>query len=55
MVRREEFNALQKQVEHCLRELDVQFQRIAQMQVELDQVRRAWTKVKPPKIKRPSS
>jgi hypothetical protein len=27
--------------------LDIQFQRIAQLQAELDEVRRAWTRTKP--------
>jgi hypothetical protein len=29
------------------RELEVQFKRMAQMQSELDEVRRAWTRTKP--------
>ena len=29
------------------RTLDIQFQRMAQMQVELDEVRSAWTRTKP--------
>lgn len=34
-------------MEECCRQLDVQFQRIAQIQAELDHIRVAWSKIAP--------
>jgi hypothetical protein len=35
-------------IESLRRDLDVQFQRIAQIQAELDDLKRAWDRTKPP-------
>ena len=40
---RKEFEALRQRMDDCRRDLDVEFTRIAQIQAELDQVRKAWT------------
>ncbi len=45
-VTRAEFEALARMVEKSGRDLDLQFQRIAQIQAELDRIRIAWTKRK---------
>lgn len=42
-VTREEFSALQRKMEECMRSLDLQFKRIAQIQAELDHIRMART------------
>ena len=40
-VTREEFLALEQKVEECLQNLNLQFQRMAQIQAELDRIRNA--------------
>jgi len=47
-VNRAEFDALRQTVKQCCDSLDIQFKRIAQLQAELDHVRAAWLKQKPP-------
>ena len=44
--RNEILNALRASVEELRRDRDVEFKRIAQMQAELDEVKRAWDKMK---------
>jgi hypothetical protein len=46
-VTRAEFRRLENTLEECCRQLDVQFQRIAQIQAEMDQIRLAWSKIAP--------
>lgn len=41
-VTREEFVALERKMDECVQNLDVQFKRIAQIQAELDRIRAAW-------------
>ena len=43
-VTRREFDALARCVEDCIRTLELQFTRIAQLQAELDHIRVAWAK-----------
>ena len=46
-VTREEFERLRQVVDDCCRKLETQFTRFAQIQAELDQIRRAWAKMAP--------
>jgi hypothetical protein len=39
-------------VDKCWRDLEVQFERIAQIQAELDEIRSAWTKTKIKAVRR---
>ena len=39
-------------VDKCCRDLEVQFERIAQIQAELDEIRSAWTKTKIKAVRR---
>jgi uncharacterized protein YukE len=48
-VTRREFTALAGKVEECANNLEVQFKRIAQIQAELDRIRAAWARSKPPR------
>jgi hypothetical protein len=48
-VTRFDFNRLKSLVEDCHKTLSVQFTRIAQIQAELDEVRLAWNKTRPPR------
>jgi len=45
-VRRDEFREVTATVQQHTRDLDIQLKRIAQLQVDLDEIKRAWTKVK---------
>lgn len=45
-VTRREFEDLVRAVEDCVRSLELQFTRIAQIQAELDHIRSAWSKSK---------
>lgn len=56
-VRREEFNQLidmlnerGELLNRVLREQDIQFQRIAQLQAELDHIKQAWSKLRRPPL-----
>jgi BMFP domain-containing protein YqiC len=48
-VSRAEFDELRQVLDQCRRDIEIQFKRIAQMQAEFDQIRRAWTKTEPVK------
>jgi hypothetical protein len=37
-----------RQLEENARELEVQFKRIAQLQVDLDEIRNAWARIRKP-------
>ena len=45
-VRRDEFREMTATVQQHTRDLEIQLQRIAQLQADLDEIKRAWTKVK---------
>jgi hypothetical protein len=45
-VTRAEFDDVRRTLDECTRSLKIQFQRIAQMQAELDQMRTAGTQVR---------
>jgi hypothetical protein len=44
-----DFEILRRRVDECESANNVQFKRIAQLQSELDDVRRAWMKLTPPR------
>jgi BMFP domain-containing protein YqiC len=44
-VQREEFESVREAVGGMRRELDTQFKRLAQIQAELDAIKKAWAKV----------
>jgi hypothetical protein len=44
VITREEFTRLEARVDDLRREFHLQFQRIAQIQAELDQIQSAWIK-----------
>jgi BMFP domain-containing protein YqiC len=44
-VQREEFDSVRDAVAGMRRELDTQFKRLAQIQAELDAIKKAWAKV----------
>jgi BMFP domain-containing protein YqiC len=44
-VQREEFDSVRDAVADMRRELDTQFKRLAQIQAELDAIKKAWAKV----------
>jgi hypothetical protein len=45
----ERLRLIEQQLEDNRRDLDLQFRRIAQMQVELDNVKQAWVRMKTPR------
>lgn len=45
-VRRDEFREVLDTLQQHTRELDIQLKRIAQLQADLDEIKRAWTKAK---------
>jgi len=45
-VRRDEFREITATVQQHTRDLEIQLKRIAQLQADLDEIKRAWTKVK---------
>ena len=45
-VRRDEFREVLDTLHQHTRDLEIQLKRIAQLQADLDEIKRAWTKVK---------
>jgi len=45
-VRRDEFQEVLDTLHQHTRDLDIQLKRIAQLQADLDEIKRAWTKIK---------
>jgi hypothetical protein len=45
-VRRDEFQEVLDTLHQHTRDLDIQLKRIAQLQADLDEIKRAWTRVK---------
>jgi hypothetical protein len=46
---RRAFDETRRTLDECCRNLNIQFQRIAQLQAEFDHIRRAWVKMRAPR------
>jgi hypothetical protein len=49
---RRAFDEMRHTVDECSRNLNIQFQRIAELQAELDSIRGAWIKIRAPTTSR---